>query len=303
MIEKDLVFIFSGGRTGTAFLGEKLGDIIEDCYSIHEADLLQPPYLKWSRIRTFGFWHMIPGRLLGQAGVRVLGQRLLYGEIGADVVRKRIRASRERLHLRVKQDLVIESQAQFWLVARELPVIWPRAKLIAIVRDPRTWVRSFLNHGARYDDEDRTDWLPPGRLTPAKLGQIDLTWKWDRWGAFEKLAWEWSVIYGAVGSAVEENPRARIWRYEDLFGGDPAHMRELVSFAAEHGARRYGTGDVAAFLGDRVNASSGAARDWQSWTPEQAALVDELCGPLMARWGYGDEPEWRALKQAAHGRT
>jgi hypothetical protein len=299
-VTRDLVFIASAGRTGTAFLGRNLDRVIGDCHSEHEPDLLFGMHgLTWRQIREFGLWHMLFGRLTGQAGVRVLGQRLLTGGIDAETARRRLRRSRARYHAGIPAGLVIESHFQWWLLAGELARMWPEAKLIGIVRDPRDWIRSWLNHGGRYDRRDRAALLPPGRLTPAKLGQGALARRWDGWGTFGKLAWEWAELYGRLTAAVEAHPAARMWRFEDLFGPDPAPMAELVRFAADHGARRYPVGELAGFTAQAANASRGDAPDWRRWSPAQAALVEELCGPLMARWGYGAEPEWRAL--AARG--
>jgi len=44
-----------------------------------------------------------------------------------------------------------------------------------------------------------------------------------------------------------------------------------------------------------INASSSSGQGWRRWEPNEARLVDEFCGPLMAKFGYGSEPEWRSL--------
>ncbi len=296
MNEKNLVFIASGGRTGTTFFGEKLGQIIEDCHSSHEPEVLhRNDLLDGDKLRTFGVWEMLIGRLLGKTGTRVLGTRLLFDDIDFDTVAQRLRRSRARWHTQVEESLIVESNGPLWLVAHELDRIWPGAKLVGIVRDPRTWVRSFMNYEGRYDSRDPVDFFPPGRLTPAKLGQTDLAALWPEWGTFEKLAWEWTIINGRLIEAVDRQPNARLWRFEDLFNGQPDTAEELVDFVCDHGTRQYAHKPVSDFLGKRVNASRGAAKDWDSWTPDQARLVDELCGEQMARLGYGQEPEWKAL--------
>ena len=299
-VGKDLVFIASSGRTGTTFLGKALGDLIYDCRAVHEPDVLQSKHLfRLEPLLNFGLWHMVFGRLAGQTGVRVLGQRMLTGDLAAEVAYRRLRASRIRFHRRVKEPLIVESHGQWWHFAPDLPQIWPDAKLIAIIRDPRTWIRSMANYGGRYDAQDKASWLPPGRLTPAKLGQTALVERWRDWGGFEKLAWEWSVENARLTDAAERNENARLWRYEDLFGGDESHIADLVRFAAAHGRFEYQTRPVEGVTDMIVNASRGAAPDWPRWSGAQAAIVDELCGPLMQRFGYGREPEWLALVASA----
>ncbi len=203
---KDLVFIASGGRTGTNFFGEVLGRVIEDCHSAHEPEVLQTkdPLNMW-RLKTFGIWEMVIGRVLGVTGTRVLGTRLMLGDIDLDTAAERLRRSRARWHTRLPEHLVIESNGPIWFFSAHLETVWPGSKLIGIIRDPRTWVRSFMNHEGRYDQRDRVDWFPPGRLTPAKLGQTELAAQWETWGTFEKLAWEWNVVNSELVRGVDRD--------------------------------------------------------------------------------------------------
>jgi hypothetical protein len=32
---------------------------------------------------------------------------------------------------------------------------------------------------------------------------------------------------------------------------------------------------------------------WRDWDAKQCAQLDQLCGGLMAEYGYGIEPEWK----------
>lgn len=297
--EKDLVFITSGGRTGTTFFGRNLSRVIDDCWSEHEPDIWRTlGGLTLRQVEDFGLWHMIFGRLAGHAGLRVLGHRKLIGDLDVEIARKRVAQSRHRYHARISESLVVESHYQWWYFADQINSIWPQAKLIAIIRDPRTWIRSWLNHGGRYTSDDKVSWLPPGRLTPEQFGHTDQARDWRSWGVFEKLAWEWNVIYHHLTSAVEASATAGMWRFEDVFGPDPQPVRDLISFASQHGGHQYPVADLSDFTSSVANASRGRARDWQDWTPAQAFHVQSQCGALMSRWGYGGEPEWQRLVHA-----
>ena len=94
---KDLVFIVSGGRTGTQFLGDRLSLAIENSYSVHEPDIL-PISVKrvGGRLRTFGLWNMVFGKALGLSGIRVLGQRAITGTIDRETCRAAATALRMR---------------------------------------------------------------------------------------------------------------------------------------------------------------------------------------------------------------
>lgn len=292
---KHLVFIASGGRTGTQFLGNGLSRVIADCYSEHEPDLLLG--LGWrtfSQVAKFGLWYMVPGRLLGQTGLRVLGDRLLTGSLDAATVRRRIVASRERYHRRIAEPLIVESNYQWWSLAGELHRIWPESKLIGIIRDPRTWVRSWLNQKHRYDELDKVEMLPPGRLSPARLGEAEWAGRWSEIGTFGRLAWEWRTIYRHLSGCIDAVPNARMFRFEDLFYDDGSAMADLVHFAAEHGGHRYKVADLDGFRRSVTNESQSITPEWRDWSSEQARLLDELCSDLMRRYGYGREPDWLA---------
>ncbi len=42
-------------------------------------------------------------------------------------------------------------------------------------------------------------------------------------------------------------------------------------------------------------ASRDTFPDWQEWDKAQARRLHEICGPLMAEFGYGTEPEWQEM--------
>ena len=115
----DLVFIASGGRTGTTFFGKRLSGVIEDCWSEHEPDVLVLDRAKsLPRIRQFGLWHMVFGRLLGQSGLRPIGHRLMAGRIDEQTAIAQLRAQRATYHAGIPKSLVVESNGRFWMVAQ-----------------------------------------------------------------------------------------------------------------------------------------------------------------------------------------
>lgn len=293
-MKKDLVFIASGGRTGTTFFGEAMKDAIDDCWSEHTPDMvLGLSSLTMSRIRRFGIWHMVIGRLLGVTGVRTIGHRLLTGAISEEECIRRLRQARLRYHAEIQERLIVESYSRYWMVATRLHRIWPGAKLIGIIRDPRDWVESWRRHQPRRHTRQFFGWFPLGPLTPGAVGDLEWADRWDDLDQFGRLAWDWRIIYGQLDRAAE-SPHARLFRFEDLFGSDEHAVRELVAFAADHGERQYRVRDLSGFTDNVRNASKGPRRDWPDWSVEDARLLDALCGPLMRKYGYGLEPEWRA---------
>lgn len=301
---KNLVFIASGGRTGTTFFGERLKTVIDDCWSEHTPDVwVGFTGRSFRRIRNFGLWHMGAGRLLGLTGMRPLGQKRLSGVLPTQTCLKRLFESRRRYHDSIPQSLIVESYSRWWMFADCFHELWPEAKLIGVIRDPRDWITSWQRHQPRRQTPQFLSWFPLGPLTPEDLGDEEWRGRWREIGQFGRLGWDWRTIYGQIDGAAEKNNRIRMFRFEDLFSAGGEAMGELVRFAADHGARKYAVRDLSGFADDVRNASHGPRRHWRNWPAEDVRLVDELCGPLMRKYGYGLEPEWLELVQGAKPRA
>lgn len=257
---KDLVFIASGGRTGTQFFGDKLGSVIEDCWSAHEPDLVDGLNPRSFRaVRRFGPWEAVIGKALGQTGVRVLGERYRRGEITLDQATRRLCRARARYHDSIPQSLIVESYYAWWPFAACIDRIFPGARMVGIVRDPSDWISSWLKQDPR-----------------------------RRGGDVERLASEWAMICETLISA-----NVPVFRFEDLFGPDPNHMEALVRHIAN--GRSFHLPD----RGQKRNASKAPRRARPNWSTEDARLLDAICGPLMRKYGYGLEPEWQAKLDGA----
>lgn len=286
--DKNLVFVVSGGRTGTQFFGDRLSLAISQCYSVHDPDILSIYGARnLTRMRAFGIRHMLVDRIFRRRGIRATGQQWVTGKIETYEATSRLRAARESYYAQRNESLIIESNSQ-WLYSVELlPKVWPQAKIVVIFRDPRTWIRSWINKGFHQRPYDPVRWFPPGRITPAVVGDRAWVSRWRSFDTFGRLAWEWHYIYSRLYRFAQDYEQVRIFRFEDLFG-EPltAEMRRLVDFTATHPDKRYPVDIPDGFGGVVQNASSGSALDWADWSSSQRELVDELCGGLMRDFGY-----------------
>ncbi|WP_306116019.1 MULTISPECIES: hypothetical protein [unclassified Roseovarius] len=301
---KQLTFIASGGRTGTQFFGDMLGQVVSDCHSEHEPDMVAGlSRLTLERVRRFGVWHMGPGRLLGQTGVRVLGQAFLEGRMDRAACATSLRATRDAYHAARPETLIIESYYAWWMVADCLEEIWPGAKLAGILRDPRDWIASWLRHAPKRRNGALTERFPPGPLEPTKLGDEAAAELWPDLDQVGRLAWEWGLIADTLDRAATRSSNVRVFRFEDLFGDEHDWLEQFVDFAVTHDAGpSHRVGDLEAITGDVRNASRGKKQSWQSWNDTQIRAVAQFCGAGMAAHGYGQEPEWQARIEAVQHR-
>ena len=301
MSQKQLTFIASGGRTGTQFFGDMLGKVIDDCHSEHEPDMVAgASLLTLDRIRRFGVWNMVAGRLLGQTGTRVIGQRYLEGRITPEATAERLKAQRNAYHGRIPETLVIESYSAWWMVADQIGTIWPGARVAGILRDPRDWITSWLRHEARRRNGALTERLPPGPLEPGRIGDAAAARLWPSLDQIGRLAWEWGMIAGTLDRAAKVSADVEVFRFEDLFGSGRDALGRFVKFVSTHAhGPDHKISDLSTLTRDVHNASSGPKRSWRTWSDAQIAAVAHFCGPGMNAHGYGLEPEWQERVRAA----
>ncbi|MFC2966796.1 hypothetical protein [Acidimangrovimonas pyrenivorans] len=141
-MSRDFVFIVSGGRTGTQYFGDLMGEMIEGAHSVHEPDLASPwePARMARAIRQFGLWHMVIGRVLGRTGIRNIATRRLRGRIDTQAAIAAIRRQRDGYYASLSAPLIVESYYQWAGLLPELRALHPTARIIGIVRDPRDLV-------------------------------------------------------------------------------------------------------------------------------------------------------------------
>ncbi len=286
-MSKDLVFIASGGRTGTQFLGDLLATIIDDCWSEHEADMFAGFNAKsLQRIKDFGLWHMVFGRALGQTGLRAAGTKFLTGQGNIAGFAKDLRHQRTAYHSRIEQSLVIESYWRWWMFAEQMQAIWPGAKTVGIIRDPKSWISSWMSHDRSHAGTPWTYHFPPGQITPDRVRDTKWAARWHGLTPVGRLAWEWREIYRRIDAGARVSETTRMFRFEDLFVLETGAMQALVDFASTHPEKEYTTGNVADIMQSVRNASKNKKDAWKSWSDEDKAIVDELCGPLMDKYDY-----------------
>ncbi|MEP3891166.1 MAG: sulfotransferase [Hellea sp.] len=292
---KDLVFIVSGGRTGTTFFGDYLSDVVEDCYSEHEPDLLVGFQAKTrKRIKRFGIYHMVIGRLLRQTGIRNLAQKYLSGELSDSQIIDKIYKHRRRYHGSIEASLIVESYYVWYGLLGPLRKSYPDAKILAIIRDPRDWVRSWMNYGGFYGKSDQIKWFGQSRVTPAVIGDTIQAQKWAEMTHFEKICWNWNLTYGLISNFVESDDHGRVFRFEDIFltGADENSLEKLMDFTTRFEHRQYSYDLEKLKTKPSANSSKKTLPSWLDWTPEQARQMDRLCGDLMRANNYGLETEW-----------
>lgn len=289
----------SGGRTGTKYFGEMLAQMIPDSFSVHEPDVIAGfEYPVWQRIRDFGLYHAVIGKLTGRTGIRNLSQRFLSGKISISELKDEILQHRRKYYARIDHDLIIESYTAWYGVIPAIPLAFPSYKIVGVIRDPRTWVTSIMNWGTMYGPRDWVGRLSLGRLTPHAIHDERWAEYWPEMNRFEKVCWAWQAINSIMLDSMRELPHVLTLRYEDLFLSPSRKntLYELLDFLTDFGDRKFPYHANPALLDRRIHQSRKKSfPEWPQWAPEMAVILDRHCGRLMSRFDYGQESEWRKL--------
>jgi hypothetical protein len=261
-----IVFILSTSRTGTKTLADELaGDGI---LSPH-----QPPY---SRLLT------------------VASNYYLHGWLPRRTLEWLVRRLREPQIMNADCRYYIQVYSLDYLPAKIISQKHPNVYVIHIVRDPRTFVRSYLNwiHSrvkSFVANKFVLGWHPSGFFTG------EMHWQdWRQMDDFQRVCWHWAYKNALLKRLFEGGERYTQVKFEDLFLGPGLEtLRAMLSFVGIPYQNRFAT-----IIEQARNPSHKSFfPPWQDWEPELCARLDTLCGQTMARYGYGQETEWQEKVQ------
>jgi hypothetical protein len=288
--DKDFVFFISAGRTGTKFFGDLMSEMIPDAFSVHEPDVVVDFKLKsFHQIRIFGLYNLILGKLVGKTGIRNLSQNYLSGRIKLPELISSIIDHRETFYKSIPNPLIIESYSGWYGVIPAIQKLFRDYRIIVILRDPRSWVKSNMDWGTMYGKRDWVSRMGLRRLNPKMIHDHDYIDLWEEFTRFQKLCWAWRTIYTTILSAVANDPNALIVRFEDVFYSPDryTHIERLLSHTSSFMDCRYpyqvkkGTFDFQ----KNVNIAYDFP-PWDNWSSDLRKQLIDICGSLGRQLGY-----------------
>jgi hypothetical protein len=155
--------------------------------------------------------------------------------------------------------------------------------VIHIVRDPRTFVRSYMNWvHSRFKswvaNKLVVGWHPSGYFTQ------EVPWRtWRRMDEFQRICWHWAYKNALLEDLFEGHKRYLRVRFEDLFllKHDRA-LRRMLSFVGIPYQERFGM-----LCRQRTNASPSTwFPAWEAWEPQRKRQLLDICGQRMKAYGY-----------------
>jgi hypothetical protein len=251
--------IVSNGRTGTQFLATYFDKNYDDVVALHEP---RPSF-----------------------ALRRYTHAYMAGKVSDAKMATVLKRKREKLMGSVSASTYIESNGYLHGFIPVLDQVWPDPTVIHIVRDPRSYAASALNHQEAHVMKNIFNrfvphWLPDVRHL---VNDSEVLSPLGNYAAF------WMVINSAIGQNAEGRESYYRIPYESLFGGDYAGIRKICDcFSLEYKA----TGNPVSPDTPINENQSTRVGHWRTWPPERCAELHRLCSPLMQEYGYGLEPEW-----------
>lgn len=287
-IKRPVGLVVSGGRTGTAFLGKNLGRVYPDSVAFHEPDTIHQRHLfedaRWVAA-NFGIYQGLIGKILGRTGLRHISDKYVAGKMTDDEAAHQILKHRQRFYAAQDAGLIIESNYTFYGLLPILPRVFSNYKVVGIVRNPESWIRSYLKKNDRYGGRDYVSMLGL-RINPEMIGDGPTAEKWKNMNAADRLGWFWNVVYSRIAVAADRDPNIEIYRFEDLFygTGKESHFMAMAKFLGQYESNSFAPEIREGMLEKIENAAPDRSIDETEEDVRRA--VEAWCDPLRRRWGY-----------------
>jgi hypothetical protein len=259
--------ILSTGRTGTKFLASVLGDLYPEVNVYHEGGERSRLVNIFSNAHLAG---IVPEWLLLRVWKRAIEKQLVLTQN--------------------QNKNYIDSNNHLYVIAALWPELYQNLKVIHIVRDPRTYIRSHLNWSRSRFKSFIANYLTPFWQPMACLqGDMRIS-EWINLSKLEKFAWIWQYKNSLIAQLGESQIPYLSITFEDLF--EVSHpeksFNRLLDFIGlppcEHVEKHFQT-SINVSQKRRIPA-------WTQWPDELCRSIASLCGQGMVKYGYGGEPEW-----------
>jgi hypothetical protein len=305
VIKKPTIIITSLGRTGTMFFYTLFRDVIPDCTALHEPDVFKIVRYRetderikqmLAQIREVGVYHLVIRKALGRWSLVRLSDARLRGELGHTETVQRVLSQRKRFVDSRSGSVYVESSFAYYGLIDILKDVFENHRVAYIVRDGGDWIRSWISwkemQGKRwgmYGKGKIESLFGHNWPTASEMENDPYKRKWDSMSGFEKLCWAWFRLNKYALETVQENPNARLFRFEDIFQSEYRyqHLTDLVQFVTTFpNAEPISTGPLDGWLDRQIYKSVGRFPPKKEWSAKHKQQFRTICGTLMEDLGY-----------------
>lgn len=254
-LPEKIVFILSTSRTGTKTLAAGL----------HSDDILSPHQPAYSRILT------------------IASNYYLHGWISRRSLEWLVSCTREPQIMNASCRYYLQVFSLDYLPAKIISEKIQNVYVIHIVRDPRTFVTSYMNWmHTRFKsfiaNKLILGWHPSGYFTG------EMSWKkWQQMNEFQRVCWHWTYKNTLLEKLFDNYDNYLRIRFEDLFlTRDSNGLKSVLSFVDIPYRERFSA---------VVNRSENISNKmyfprWDNWTVGQKQQLLDICGEKMKTYDY-----------------
>lgn len=217
-------------------------------------------------------------------GLRIASNRYLCGRSSRGYLARRLASARADLLAAAGTPIYLESNPFLHGFLEVFDAVFGEPQVLHIVRDPRSYIPSYINFGAFRGLKGWAARAVPFWMLKPDQFERDPHRRWREMGPAERVAWRWNAVNGVLdrGQALF-GPRYLRLRYEDLFDPGGEALSELL--------RRLGlppSDDLSErFRKQRVNASPDRGfPPFDQWEEALRERILDTCRERMARYGY-----------------
>ena len=259
---RQVVVVLSTGRTGTQALAHYFNTAYDDVTALHEP----------KPTRHF----------------RVMSNRAVAGKLSKDAAVRALVRSRRRLVEKITRPIYVESNWYLYGFLDALKEVFGRPKILHVVRDPRTFIPSYVNYGTFSGlKKVAAEFLPYWYLKPEQYEKSPPK-RWGQMSEPERLAFHWRVVNREIdrGAALYGGDYLRL-RYEDIFPREsdavPPGLSRLLDWMGLPANEKL----LELMRDKKMNASRNRGfPKWEQWDEPTRSAVLAMCGEQMERYGY-----------------
>jgi hypothetical protein len=215
------------------------------------------------------------------------------------LIKRHLIKYRAPYYQKIDHQLIIESYSGWYGLIPVIRETYLNYKIIVIIRDPRQWVRSNMDWGKMYGHRDLISKLGYRRLSPFLIQDTAYMDQWQHFDQFQKLCWIWSAVYEILLDNSAGDPNIKVFKFEDVFYVDQKtqNFKSLIEFIANFGDKQFDYNSKVSLeniLNHKIHKNIAYDfPDWPNWPNQRAQTLDQICGALMKKFGYGNEELWK----------
>lgn len=245
------VFILSAGRTGTTYLAERLNHT-ENVLALHEPK---------------------PSRLL-----RMWSSAHLEGLIDPADMESVLYTYRKKLLDNSNQEVYIESNPYLVGFSDVILKVFPESIIIHIIRDPRDYIKSALNHGNTSGIKNILN-----NYLPYWYADVDTALHIQTQGnLILRTAAYWTLANRYIADNFKNYENYHVIKFEDLFK-DPKlkSLSEIIGVKISPSTKN-----------NRNISKDSKIQDWTEWEQYEVQGIHNICKNVAANYDYLNDSAW-----------